>query len=758
VATDLRDPEQLPGVSRATGVDLAETMQDIYARTEQQLARRIARDLAAGQTSPRWVIDKLLALGTLTDWTRTLLRRLSSEVADEIRYSMLAAYLAGGTEATRALAEASDTLPEWITRAGIKPGERIQQLLDGRRSRLTAGIADLSRTLPGIAALQRMIGSLVLRVTGTHLPVLRWVDDAYKRVIAESALTPVLLGTTVRRAASQHAWEQLLTEGITGFVDKAGRRWNLATYVEMATRSGVAQAAIEGHLDRLADAGLDLVIVSNAPQECEKCRRWEGAVLTRTGLDGAHTVQLPHAITDEPVDVEIAGSVAEAILGGLLHPNCFPGHVLVSAPSGVRAADSRRYEGDLVVIHTASGNELPVTPNHPVLTPEGWIPAGLLHVGQDVLRYGGDDQRMVPLDASVRPGDEQVPTPISEVFDTLRKASTMPPVRVPASAEQFHGDGFDADVEVVFADSLLGRTENASLGEGLQDSELVLGGTGLAPLLADSPPLQVLDGTGGSGNGLMGCGHLRLTLGGAHAFPLTSLGLTPIGSVSASEECGTDSGLGTADHGSDLALRHADEVQADGFLDPRLVSKGAISPSFGRGSRYAGFAEPLADPGWADVEGGRHLARRLASEVSTDQIVKIDVRNFAGHVYNLESGDGWYVASGIVVHNCRHSLSAFLPGVTRIPQDTADPEGDAARQKLRALERKVRKQKLAAAAVIDPAAKPRLDAMVRATQKLIREHVAATKHLGIKRKPERERPDLGNSSGLDAGRPAKPPP
>lgn len=116
------------------------------------------------------------------------------------------------------------------------------------------------------------------------------------------------------------------------------------------------------------------------------------------------------------------------------------------------------------------------------------------------------------------------------------------------------------------------------------------------------------------------------------------------------------------------------------------------------------------------------------------------------------------VLNGLMHPNCRHSLSAFLPGVTRIPTNTADPEGDAARQRLRALERKVRKQKLAAAAVIDPAAKPRLDAAVRATQKLIREHVKATAHLGIKRKPERERPDLGNSSGLNAGNPAKPPP
>lgn len=728
MAADLRTPEQLPGVSRATGVDLAEQMQYLYGRAEWQIARRIAEDLAAGRASPRWALEKLLALGQLNDWIRILLRRLSSDVADEIRYSMLAAYMAGGTAATRALAESSDTLPEWITKSGVKPGERIQALLDGRRSKLAAGIADLSRSLPGIAALQRMIGSLALRITGTHLPILRWADDAYRQVVAESALTPVLLGTTVRRAASQHAWEQLLSEGITGFVDKADRRWNLATYIEMATRSGVAQAAIEGHLDRLADAGLDLVIVSNAPQECKRCRRWEGTVLTRTGLDGPHTVQLPHAITGELVDVHIAGSIAEAILAGLMHPNCFPGEVLVSAPSGVVAADARRYEGPLVVIHTASGDELPVTPNHPVLTPEGWVPAGQLKVGQDVLRYRADVQHP----ALGTPDDEQVPARIGDVFDALRQSSPVPPLRVPVSPEQFHGDGLGSDVDVVLADGELRHR----VGQERSESDLLSGGMGPVSLLAGGPAFEVADRPGHASDSVVGCGHLRLALVDAHALPLAPLGLVPVGAVSAPEESGTDGRLSPVQSGGDLALGDAVQVKPDSFGDPVGL------PLLG----HSGSAELAVERGAAEAHAGRDLVGALASRVSADRVVQVELRaEWSGHVYNLQTRDGWYTANGLVVSNCRHSLSAYLPGVTRIPTNTADPEGDAARQRLRKLEREVRKLKLQAAAVIDPAAKPRLDAQVRAKQAQIRAHVKATAHLGIKRKPERERPDLGNS-------------
>lgn len=84
---------------------------------------------------------------------------------------------------------------------------------------------------------------------------------------------------------------------------------------------------------------------------------------------------------------------------------------------------------------------------------------------------------------------------------------------------------------------------------------------------------------------------------------------------------------------------------------------------------------------------------------------------------------------------CRHSLSAYLPGVTKVPTDTADPQGDEDRQRLRALERRLRRWKLKQAATIDPAAKRALGRTVREVQAEIRDHVAAT---GLIRQRHRE--------------------
>ena len=343
---------QPPSVSRATAASLADALAALYADVERQLAAEIARQLARGMGSPRWAEQKMLALTRLRTWVRTLLQRVSRTTGDEVARAVLSAYAAGGTEALRALAAAQNTLPEWIATAGIEPGPQIQALLTARNVALAAELADLVDAFPGLAAVQRIAGELALRITATHIPILRWVEDTYRQAVAAGSST-VLLGTRTRRQATQDALDRLLADGVTGFIDARGRRWNLASYVEMATRTAVAHAAINGHLDRLTDNGRDLVIVSDSPQECELCRPWEGKVLSITG-GGARPIERVHATRGTPLTVHVAGSVAEATVAGLFHPNCrhtlslyLPGITRIPRntedPAGDRARQHLRY-------------------------------------------------------------------------------------------------------------------------------------------------------------------------------------------------------------------------------------------------------------------------------------------------------------------------------------------------------------------------------------------------------------------------------
>lgn len=92
-------------------------------------------------------------------------------------------------------------------------------------------------------------------------------------------------------------------------------------------------------------------------------------------------------------------------------------------------------------------------------------------------------------------------------------------------------------------------------------------------------------------------------------------------------------------------------------------------------------------------------------------------------------------ARGLFHPGCRHATGLYQPGITKLPTNTADPVGDAARQKLRYLERRVRAAKRREAVALDPAAKAKARRDIRTEQARIRDHVATTP---AKRQPHRE--------------------
>ncbi|WP_214317266.1 phage minor capsid protein [Nonomuraea sediminis] len=278
--------------------DLVATLVELYQRAELRLARDIATSLKAGIDSPRWASEKLIALTALRMQAQRILAKLAIDSDDAVRQAIALAVQRGGR------------------RADEEPGRLGDTPARGQGARL------VRQALPGNPALVRLARELALTLRSTHVQILRWQLDAYRKVIAEAALPDVLLGLQTRRQAAQHAWERLLDRGIAGFVDRGGRRWELASYVEMAARTGTMAAAVQTHADRLIEAGDDLVIVSDSPRECPKCRPWERKVLSLSGKNRGD-VQVEHATRDgEMVTVHVAGSLVEARAAGLMHPNC----------------------------------------------------------------------------------------------------------------------------------------------------------------------------------------------------------------------------------------------------------------------------------------------------------------------------------------------------------------------------------------------------------------------------------------------------
>lgn len=102
-------------------------------------------------------------------------------------------------------------------------------------------------------------------------------------------------------------------------------------------------------------------------------------------------------------------------------------------------------------------------------------------------------------------------------------------------------------------------------------------------------------------------------------------------------------------------------------------------------------------------------------------------------------------AAGLMHPNCRHSVSAYFPGVSRPAASegpTADPEGYKAQQRQRALERRIRRAKTREQAALTDQARRDARRRVRAAQAALRQHLAA--HPDLKRLPYRERIGAGN--------------
>lgn len=321
----------------------------------------------------------------------------------------------------------------------------------------------------------------------------------------------------------------------------------------------------------------------------------------------------------------------------LRHPSCFPAGVTVSGPRTAAAA-RRYYHGELVTIRTASGQELPATGNHPVLTDHGWVPANLIQEGDYVVRSTRGDGAV----ALMVPDHDQVPARIEDVWGSHSMTS---PDRMPSATEDFHGDGGRGEVEVVFPYRDLRNGFNPALGQ-LVAHELFAGRIATAVGL-----------TGQRSREQLGFGGLAATVG-----VVRSLGLSEafLGCHLAGPEI---------HGGAGVANLHASTVQsAADYVSRNAVASAEAQFAFAtdiRGNNGVGVEDVLF-PRWdapagkfsmetrsAYADRGEDLRLRLAGQIEFDRVIAASSTQWSGHVYNLTSSEGWFSANGLIVSNCR---------------------------------------------------------------------------------------------------------
>ena len=301
--------------------------------------------------------------------------------------------------------------------------------------------------------------------------------------------------------------------------------------------------------------------------------------------------------------------------------NCFVGETNVASDSDVVRSYKHRYDGEIISIKTAGGIQFSCTPNHPILTPNGWVAAELLNNGDNILVTFGEQNVF----GGVNPNIKHRFPRIDAIHNLLNVSGGERAVGV---SVDFHGDFATSNVEIVAQERLLWNVGDSSGRNGIYKFPLKLSDKTLSCFGSLFEHFWSICKTS---LGFIGCKCKSL----------------PFFKCSVSHSC--EHGFGTIAN-SDIVLTEysINDLPADTVIDGELLD-------------------------------------RLSCKVFLDTIVNVDVSVLSTHVYNLQTENGYYFVNSIIpqdvgksngifaiAKNCRCSMAAVVKSFnkTRIARNT----------------------------------------------------------------------------------------
>ena len=251
---------------------LAGEMLALYEQAEAKMLDRVAARLAKGVTVPGWTEKKYAETAAV--------RKELSGIVD------------GMSKQRRKMSE------EFINTA--YNGSAQAFVNEAQRFTEWAGIAHLS---PNSAKVAAILSELDTSMDAADRMILRQANDAYADIVGRASAR-VATGTITVRDAVKDELQDFADRGISSFVDKAGRHWEMSTYAEMATLTAIERATVEGYTETMRSYGFDLAVISSHAGACPLCVAWEGVVVSVSGESHEYP------------------SLEEAENDGVFHPRC----------------------------------------------------------------------------------------------------------------------------------------------------------------------------------------------------------------------------------------------------------------------------------------------------------------------------------------------------------------------------------------------------------------------------------------------------
>lgn len=396
-----------------------------------------------------------------------------------------------------------------------------------------------------------------------------------------------------RNAAYEGGSVEALTTRINEIFDGA-ERWRARRIATSEAARGYHAAEVRSAQQSGVVAGFRWLMSEDACPLCRTVARRVPAV--RIGQ--------PFAVNGDHPDYSV-------ITHPPLHPGCCLPETPVIAPVRVAGIEAQ-YDGPVVRLVLSDGSDVTITPNHMLLTREGFAKASALAEGDDVIRCVPGDWMSLDI-----PEDDRKPVPIHEVVKALAVAPGMTTGRVPVAPEYLHGDAESChrEINVVTTDGHL--SHHPSLGDAAKHA----------------CPFHHQSGEPGFGRG-----H--------------------------------DAGVGLVETGDFSAVLIALLRATDGGVRSLRESKAAL---WGRGRHAEPLAlavgagldahsqQPPPDGRARDAERLGECLFRFPGKVATAKVIKVERAHYSGPVYDIETLTSLYlIGHGIVSSNCQCSLEEIL--------------------------------------------------------------------------------------------------
>lgn len=283
--------------------DLADPIEEIYIHIVDELLVNIGRHI----TSPTWThtaaweIQKLSELGRLTEENAAIINKWIKQMPREVRDTM---------EATRSAA--LDRLEKEMEQAAA-----AGYVTPPMRDSTAQILKDMSEQA---ADRYNLVNTNMLQSSvDQYAAAVQLTQQEYDKLTAQKETTQGILndtaasvasGTETRTQAARRAIKRISDEGLTGFIDRAGRSWTPEAYVNMVTRTTVHNTAIQATKAFMQDYNTEVFQVSSHAGARPLCYPYQGKFYSWNNTAGEITLGDGSVVRYEGLDRTTYGQAA----------------------------------------------------------------------------------------------------------------------------------------------------------------------------------------------------------------------------------------------------------------------------------------------------------------------------------------------------------------------------------------------------------------------------------------------------------------